>query len=609
MSRVRLAADWEILRLRMVYLAMLAGFALIAATLWHHQVAHGEEYRRDLMRQSMRRVRLPAVRGLVFDRHGTPLAENRPSYGVALYLEELRPRRRGETTMMRVEETIEELQARLGLPRQLAVDDIRTHVRKRLPLPLVAWRDLNETAVARWAEAASALPGVDLYPEAVRVYPQGRSAGHLLGYVGRADIEPDESEPFHYYLPDMAGRAGIEQCYDGRLRGQAGGRLVRVDVGGFHHGEIGGRDPVPGEDLQLALDLRVQRLAESALGDDAGAVVVLDPANGDVLAMASAPGYDLNAFVPSITGTAWADLMNDPLTPLINRATAAAYAPGSTFKPVVAMAALGRGARTGATHECPGHYLLGRARFNCWDTLGHGTLNLHDAIKHSCNVYFFHLGLAAGPQPIADMARAMGLGARTGLDLRSTEAAGLVPDPDWKRRARRDGWRDGDTCNFSIGQGALMATPVQMAVVASVLANGGTVYRPRILRAVRSPGARTFVEQPPEVVRRLDWNPAHVQAVRAGMRAVVMDEDGTGRRMAVPGVALAGKTGTAEYGPKDAGLKRGWMIAFGPYESPRYAVAMMMERAVSGGLTVAPRLQALFAGLLGAPPRTEEGRG
>lgn len=598
-DRSRIPPDWEVARLRILFAGMMGAFVLIVATLWRIQVAHGEQYRENLAKQSVRRVRIPGPRGLIFDRQGRPLAENRPSFGIALYLEELRPASRRRTTVQEVTRTIEDLTAILGTPPQVTTNDLRAHIKRRLPLPFVAWRDLPEDAVARWAERGASLPGVDLYPEPVRIYPAGSNACHVLGYVGRAEIDPAADEPYHYYLSEMAGVSGIEKVYDGLLRGQAGGRLVRVDAAGFRYHDLGGTEPRPGQDLKLTLDLDLQRAAEAALAGAPGALVALDPRSGAVLAMASTPAYNPNGFVPSIPAGLWNALRDDPLTPLLNRAAAGAYAPGSTFKPIVAMAAMqARKASPATRHTCPGYFQIGRARFRCWDTLGHDTIDLSHAIRYSCNVYFFHLGLDSGPDAIAAMSRAAGLGARSGIDL-DFESPGIVPDPAWKRRAWHDDWRDGDTCNYSIGQGPIATTPLQMAMVAAALANGGRRVHPRLLMGVRTHGADAFTEPPVDPPVPLGWDPASLRVVREGMRDVVMAEDGTGRRLRVPGVALAGKTGTAEYGRKEEGKKRGWMIAFGPFEAPRLAVAMVVEDAVSGGITVAPRLQQFFAAAMG----------
>lgn len=589
--------DEEQLRTRSLYWLMLGVFGVLLVVLWNMQVAHGKSYQRDLMRQSVRRVRLPGLRGRMFDRAGACVADNRPSYDIAVYLEELRRPGRWSRTIDRVESCIRELSAILDRPAEVSREDIRIHTRKRLPLPLLAWRDVDEAALARLAERAGTMPGVDVHVEAVRFYPFGVSACHLLGYVGRADPPEQGDEPYHYYIPEMAGRSGVERSYDGVLRGASGGRLVRVDVSGFRHDDLALREPHRGHDLRLALDMRVQRLIEEALGEDRGAGVVIDPSNGDVLAMASSPGFDLNAFVPAISVARWDEMRGDEGKPLLNRAAAGTYAPGSTFKPVVAVAALESGRATPQTSfTCPGYFNLGRARFNCWYHPGHGTLEMQQGLEHSCNVYFFRLALLCGYEPIYHMAAALGLGKKTDISL-EYEATGLLPDDGWKRRFYGDGWRDGDTCNVAIGQGPLLVTPLQMALLAATLANGGRLFTPRLVTAVLDGNGEVVREIPPRVANELHWSARTVRTVREGMKDVVMSPRGTGRLAGVPGVTMAGKTGTAEYGRKDEGKRLAWMIAFAPYDNPRYAVALVVEEGATGGTTAAPRMKKIMTGL------------
>lgn len=590
----------EQLRLRLLFGIMLIAFGVLLAALWRMQVAHGTMYQRDLVRQSVRRVRLPGMRGRIFDRAGRCLADNRPSYCVAIYLEELRRPGKWDRTIDRVDALIDRLAGVLELPRQVEREDIRTHIRKRLPLPFTAWRDVDEIAIARLAENVSGEPGVDIVVEAVREYPYDVSACHLLGYVGRAEQKQAEDEPYHYYLPEMGGKAGLEKTFDGVLRGEPGGRLVRVDVSGFRHDDLAEREPHNGMNLKLTLDLGVQEAVEKALQGRPGAAVVVDPRNGDVLAMASVPGFDLNDFTPAISSERWKTLMEDAAHPLVNRTVAGAYAPGSTFKPVVALAAVENDKGTPQTSfSCPGYFTLGSARFNCWYHRGHGLLDMEQALEHSCNVYFFRLGLQCGPEPISHMATALGFGRKTELAV-DYEVAGLVPNDAWKRRTQNDGWRDGDTCNMSIGQGALLVTPVQMAMYTAAIANSGRLYRPRVVNEILDDDGAVVRSFPAKVVNEMNWTPRAIRTVRAGMRDVVMAPRGTGRLAAVPGVDMAGKTGTAEVGRKEEGRKLGWMIAFAPFDDPRYAVVVMVEDAVSGGVTAAPVMKAIMSHLFDA---------
>jgi penicillin-binding protein 2 len=615
MARARPVPDVHVWRLLLTGLVMLACFGGLIVRLWNLQVAQGTEYQRRLAKQSLRSVRLPGIRGRIFDRRGVALADNRPSYCVSLYLEEFRQAGPSQRTVDRVMETLYRLAETMDRPLPLGPQDVRLHLGRRTPLPLVAWRDLDATAVARFQERSAEFPGAALTVEPVRIYPHGASACHLLGYVGRADesklpgAADDPDEKFHYYLPEMAGKSGVEKRLDGVLRAFEGGKLqIQVDVAGFKFDEVSRREPQPGSDVTLALDERIQRAAEDALAGERGAVVMVDPRNGDVLALASQPGYDPNDFVPAVPAAIWDALRNDPARPLYNRASGGEYAPGSTFKPITLLAALHAGAVTAETrYSCPGYFQLGSARFRCWQHWGHGSIDLQAAIRYSCNVYLFHSALAAGPDAVQAMARACGFGRETGISL-DFERPGLVPDNDWKRRERRDSWRDGDTCNLSIGQGALLVTPIQMALYAATLANGGTLWKPRLAaRIVSAAGVTNDIpaERAPDGPR---WDARHVATVRAGMRDAVNEPDGSGKRAKLDGIVVAAKTGTAEYGVKGSGRKMTWMIAFAPFDAPRYAVALLVEDGVSGGTTAAPRVKQLLTRTfnevegLGLPP-------
>lgn len=600
--------DDDLLRLRLLLVVFLAALTFLGGYIWRIQMAQSDRYEVDLAKQSIRRIRLPGVRGDLVDRNGVVLAENRPSHGVALYLEELRKPGPWRNTIEHVELVIQQLSKIIGRPPEITRDDIWTHIRRRLPLPLIAWSDIDEVTLARFVESASALPGVDIYTQPVRNYPQQSLACHAVGYVGRADPPKDEQEePYHFYLPEMAGRAGLEKSMDHLLRGEAGGRLMRVDVSGYRRHDLSIRTPRRGRDVMLALDADAQRIAEESLAGYVGSVVIMSPENGDILALASVPGYDLNSFVPSISSTNWRALMNDPATPLLNRAVAGTYPPGSTFKMITALAGLeNNNARIDDVHNCPGYFKLGNATFRCWNRTGHGPLNLEQAIEGSCNVYFNHVGLQCGIDAIYDQATALGLGARSGIELEA-EQPGLVPNAAWKRRVYNDGWRDGDTCNVSIGQGALLVTPLQMAMMTSALANGGTVYRPRLVIGVKPEDGDAFEPVPPEVVNRMNWERRHIEVVRLGMKDVVMSPRGTARNTRIPGVVVAGKTGTAEFGRKEDRRRHAWMVAFAPYDKPQYAIALLVDEGVSGGETAGPLMKRILLGLFADDVAAAEG--
>lgn len=598
----------ELRRLRWVLAAMIGLLVLLGAMLFNLQVVRGHEFEESLHRQSLRRIRLPAPRGLIVDRNNVRLADNQPCYCLAFYLEEIRKPGKWKNTVEEVMDRIRQLTPVVGRKAGITEDDIWLHIRKRLPLPLVAWRSLDPAALARIAESSCEMTGVDVYIEPNRAYPGNEMASHLLGYVGKADFSEDDMTGYQYYLPEMEGKMGLERKYDSVLAGEAGGRLVRIDASGYKNAEEMDKMPRPGSTLVLALDSRIQALAESAIRDVPGAVVVLDPATGDVLALASSPTFNPNQFVPIVPKALWDQLNGDPGRPMLNKTVAEVYAPGSIFKPVTALAALNSGlVSPGTSVNCPGYYMIGSKPMKCWNPNGHGHVDLRRGLEQSCNVFFATVGVKCGNDAIADVALQFGLGARTGIDL-DREVAGLVPTSEWKLKTWHDSWRAGDTCNFAIGQGALSVTPLQMAVMTSALANGGTVFRPRLVLGIRDWEGHSLTNYPVVTRRRIGISPAAVRAVREGMRDVVMAPTGTGGRARIPGVEMAGKTGTAEYGEKEDRKKHGWMIVFAPYDRPRYAVAMVVDDAVSGGLTVGPRMRGLMMGIFGkTEPEAEAG--
>ena len=582
--------DGEHLRLRITVVLMFVALLFLAGALFRVQVLQGSTHAERLDKQSIRRVRLPGLRGVITDRHGELLADNRPGYCMALYVEELRQPGRWDKTIEEIERVISELSGVMGVRPDVSRDDVRTHIRRRLPLPFLAWRDLPPEALARWAESGVSFPGVDIHIEPLREYPRGTLAAHVLGYVGRARLKHDEDDPYHFYMPDMQGKFGVERSFDARLAGVAGGRLIRVDASGFKYNEVAEREPQIGEDIRLTLDARLQELAETLLVGHRGAVVMVDARNGDILVMASSPTFNPNSIR---SRTALKALNQNPDKPLFNRAISGQYPPGSTFKPIVAIAALENGGISADTHyPCPGYFMLGKKPIRCWRRSGHGSIAMRKSIEQSCNAYFCQLGLKCGYDRIYHMADAFGFGHRTGVAL-NFEAPGLLPNDSWKRATIKDGWRSGDTCNVSIGQGAMLATPLQMALFAAAIGNSGQVYTPRIVSEPWEEG---------NLAQQMAWSASTMATVRGGMFDVVEAETGTGRRARIAGVPMGGKTGTAEYGPREARKKHAWMIAFAPFDATRYGVAIVLEDANSGGRDAAPRIAKLMADAFNTHP-------
>lgn len=600
---------WFIVALGAVF---VFGELVLGISLFRIQVLNVAESRESQAIQTIRRVRVPGMRGRILDRNGRVLAECRPSRCIQCNLEEFQRRGAASNTVAAVDAAIDDLSRALGIQRQTSPREIERHLQTASAIPLVVWQDLDESTFARFCERSHEFPGFADHVSAERTYPFGTLAAHVLGYTGRGDPEGFENDPVYFSEKEMKGRDGVESYYNRFLSGVTGEKRVRVDARGFRptraHQNLmddagdGDVAPANGLDLTLTLDIRIQASLERELEGVTGAGVVLDPRDGAVLALASAPTFNPNECVPTLTHAVYASLTNAPAKRGQNRAISEGYAPGSTFKPITALAGLATAWMPEDEYNCQGVYRLGDLRLHCWDRYGHGSLNLSEAIEQSCNSFFCNLGTAVGSNAVITAARSFGLGSRTGIDI-GGEYSGVVPDDEWKFRWYNEHWYPGDTCQMCIGQGMLLVTPLQMAVVAATLANGGRVYRPYLY--ARKEGAHTA-----SVVRRIPYEADAIELVRKSMKAVVdtgtgrailvrtETEDGRRRRFRLK-VDCAGKTGTAEIGRGETKRKNTWIIAFAPYEQPTVAIAMLVERGESGGKTVAPRVHKVLASIFG----------
>lgn len=559
----------------------VVGFTVLAVRLKEEQIDNAAEHRRDMQSQSFRRVQTSGLRGRIFDRHGVPLADNRLSLDISVNPVAYRNHAKGTTTEERLAGAISALSEIIGRKASIGETTLRRHLRQELARPLVVWRDVTNAELARFAECADEFPGFECTASCERVYPQGRHAAHLVGRVGRDRLPATGGATPNFVDRDMCGREGLELQYDGYLRGMPGEERILVDARGFAVSHETLVAPHDGPDLTLTIDMELQKAAEAELDGRRGALVALDPRDGAVRVLASAPSFDPNEFVPVLTQEVYVRHRDDPDRPLLNRATAGTYAPGSTFKPLTALAGLRTGHGPDEVRECNGAYDLGGMKIRCARTWGHGPLDLAHALRESCNPYFCGLGVAAGTNALVSVARTFGLGARTGIDF-PTDAAGVVPTAEWKA-AHFTGddmrWRTGDLAQMSIGQGQLLVTPLQMARVAAALGTG-ILFLPRLNAALPPEGAP------------VDAKAWCLDAVRRGMRMVV--DGGTGRR-AGEGVDayVIGKTGTAQVGPRGRIRKNTWFIAYAtPVAASRVqeplAMAVVVEDGESGGGTAAP---------------------
>lgn len=587
-------------RIYVLMTMMALGLTAILARLWYLQIVLGDDLQEQSAGNIARKVRRTPPRGQIEDRNGLVVATIRPRLVVKVIPDELR----------KYPETLMLLGELLGVPPIDLAETVKQD--KITPFdPVRIAEDIDQSMATRIEERRADLPGVFIDQEPVRLYPQRALFGHLLGQMGEISREDLKSRPGTAYKPgDYCGKLGVERAFDEELRGRDGGMDIEVDARGRMRKVIATKDPVPGETLRLTLDSELQSIAMRELGvwlaqGKPGAAVAMDPNTGAVLALASSPGYDPNLFARGISKADWKRLQEDALKPQINRAVGSPYAPGSTFKVVSAAAGLESGEITEfSSVNCTGSIQLGRWVKHCHKRSGHGAVSLRKAIDESCNVYFYRLGQKLGPERMAEFARKFGLGAPTGIDLPKVESAGTVPDPKWKLSRRLGPWVGGDTVDFAIGQAMLGTTPLQMCRMIAAVANGGALLKPQLLLQ-----STTFDDNlKPTIVQRLERRetgrlPASsetLSVLRRALQAVV--ERGTGTRAQIPGIPVAGKTGTAQMAKRGRLVDNAWFVGFAPADKPKIAVAVFVETGGHGGDTAAPIAQKLMARYLGVVP-------
>ena len=594
------------LRIWPMAITVSAIFILFIGRLFQLQILEGEALASRSHANYVRTVRLEAQRGSIVDREGRTIAASRPAYGVDLIPYEIRNPWRTYSVLGEIlgRDPVE-IASRVGRPRG-----------RRRFAPVSLSKDLALEERAKIAAHRYAMPGVELYRKPLRDYVYQTLAAQLLGTIGEIDPAELEMQVFsNYRSGETIGKTGIEAANEIHLRGRAGGVNLVVDVAGREIEEIDRREPTPGGRLVLSLDVDLQMVAEASFlsedpeePDKMGALVALDPRNGDVLALVSAPSYDANAFAGGIDRKSWQALNLDIWRPLRNRAIAGVYPPGSTYKVIVAAAGLAEGVIDATTEVvCPGHFRLGRRVYRCWKRAGHGPVNLESALTESCDVYFYELGKMLGVETLARYAKLFGFGSSTGIGIRG-EVSGLVPTPEWKMRTRGEPWIAGETISLSIGQGANLTTPIQLAVAYAAIANGGRIVQPRVvLRRETWDGVVVEEMQPVFRAENIIAQPI-LEMVRNALTRVVMDPTGTGRRARVPGISVAGKSGTTQVVSLDLveGLEpeeipiryrdHALFVAFAPVESPEIVVVAIAEHSGGGGGSVAaPMVQKVLA--------------
>lgn len=570
-------------------LVFLLGFISLIVKLRELQVDDSSQYGYANARQSIRRVQTESCRGRILDRHGRVLAETRRSLAIVCQPSFFQYKTWDET-VQQLTQAINDVALVIGRPPEISEKAIRRHINQSLAIPLTVWREISENELFAFSERAQEWPGFEVVETNERIYHYGSLAAHTIGYVGRGRGETQAGdERFNYFDPEMRGRSGLEFYYDSFLRGVPGERRVLVDARGFAIREWETLESRPGLDLTLSLDLDIQRTVERELEGEKGACAVINPRTGEVLALASAPSFDLNDFVPFLRYDVYQSYARDPDKPLLNRASGGLYAPGSTFKPVTALAGLTLGIPPEVTYDCDGVYRLGNFSLRCASRWGHGSIAMREAIMKSCNPYFCNLAMDVGTNALFVAARALGLGSLTGLDL-GVDESGILPTAEWKQKKYHQPWYPGDLAQMGIGQGMLLVTPLQMACVAGAIGSGRLV-RPHLKRDL------------PVESRPIPFAEEHLAVVREGMEWVVNghnDTRGGGWRAAedLP-VTICGKTGTAEIGKGAMRRKNTWFIAYAPSVNPTLAIALIIENGDTGSTTAAPRVNAILKTALG----------
>ncbi len=587
-------------RLRLAKAGILLVIAVLGFRLWQLQIHEGAHYRELSDDNRTRTVLREPARGLIYDRHGTLLANNVPSFTLYVTLEDVEDR----------DALVQRLVTLIGLDEAFVVKKLSGRGGRLLPKKVKDRLTLRKAALIESNRLD--LPGVMIQAESQRNYPQGRTGSHFIGYVGEVSAEQLERPEFSgLHLGSVIGQYGVEATFDRFLRGEAGEKVVEVDAHGHEKRTVMVHKPKAGDDLYLSIDVRLQKLAEELLGSEHGAIVAMDPTNGELFALASSPGFDPNVLSRELTSAQWAAIVNDEGHPLTNRATQGQYPPGSILKIVMAAAALETETMTPLEQiECMGGYRFGRRVYRDWRAAGHGEVAVHEAIVNSCDVYFYTVGNRMGIENMAAYMSLFGLGKPTGVELPS-ERPGIVPSPAWKEKARGERWLPGETISASIGQGYVTVTPLQMARVTATIANDGVAFRPHLVRAVMERRSGRLQELPVVPQGRVDVKPETLDLIKQAMEDVVTD--GTGKRARSALVAIAGKTGTAQtvsirFDTKKEDVPKklrdhAWFLSYAPAEEPRIVVAVILEHMGHGGSAAAPLAKRMIEAYVQLPAR------
>ncbi|MCX8118429.1 MAG: penicillin-binding protein 2 [Desulfobacterota bacterium] len=599
---------------RYLRFVVAGSFLLLFIYLWYLQVIRGAEFRQLSENNRIRIREVVADRGMLMDRHGHVLAHNRPSFDVFLIPEDIRAN----------PDVLEKVGEVLQIPQEELREKMKLSKRQPPFRPVKVKSDIDWQKLVLLETNRVHLPGILVDVRPIRAYHYGPFAAHLLGYIG----EVDENELNHkrgqpYRLGSMIGKYGVEYGWEAYLKGVDGGRQIEVDALGREIRHLRSVEPFPGHNIVLTIDFGLQKVAEEAFQEKAGALVAMDPKSGRILAMVSRPAFDPSIFARGISPEEWKELIEHPFHPLRNKTIQGQYPPGSVLKIVTAIAGLETGAITPQTQiTCTGAFPYGNRDFRCWKEKGHGTLNLHQALVQSCDVYFYQVGLKVGVDAIAHYAAQLGLGRKTGIAL-PHEKPGTVPTTSWKKRRFGVPWYSGETLSVAVGQGYMNTTPLQLATLISAVANGGRLYLPQVVERVENIYGEVVKAYPPLEIGKAEISETTLRIIQEALWGAVNEPGCTGGAAALKQVKVAGKTGTAQVVRMAADFKKGdmnrmplklrdhaWFVAYAPFEDPKIAVAVLVEHGGYGGAAAAPiakRVIAKYFGLdVGPPPQGEE---
>lgn len=580
------------LRFKVFFTLIVLLLSLVCMRLIYLQIIKGDEFRQKSENNSVRLRKIRPPRGLIMDMNRQVLVENQPSFDILFA-----PNRIKDIDMV-IRKLKELCQARSFS----FSTDLATAERARPFAPIRLERNASREKVAVVETNVLDLPGVFVEVTPIRRYHDGEIISHVMGYTGEITEKELESDTAaHYEAGDIVGKYGIERYLDPYLRGENGAEQIEVNVLGKKVKTLGMIKPLPGYNAVLNIDAGLQKTAGEAMAGRKGSVVVLDTRDGAVRAMVSAPSFDANLFNGGISFESWEKLSTDPAHPMENRAIAGQYPPGSTYKLIVAAAALEEGLITpDKTFHCDGTFELGNRVYHCWQKKGHGAIELHRAIVESCDVYFYNLGKLLGVDKIAWYARQFGLGSPSGIDL-PREKSGLIPTKEWKLARLRQSWQLGETISLAIGQGFNLVTPLQLAIAYAALANGGNVFRPRVLKSIETVDGKVVKEFKAEKNNTLPVSKKNLELLNYALWGVVNERGGTGSALKRKEEDVCGKTGTAqvvglpqnekarrEKRLADAHQDHALFVCFAPYNSPEIAVAVILDNAGHGGSAAAP---------------------